>query len=56
MDAAGSIAWRAEELAERETTGEEQRGTQIGKSPCIGVRTCDREEARKGNRENGEGS
>lgn len=56
VDAAGSIAWRAEELAERETTGEEQRGTQIGKSLCIGVRTCDREEARKGNRENGEGS
>lgn len=40
VDAAGSIAWRAEELVERETTGEGQRGTQIGESLCVRVFLC----------------
>ena len=49
VDAAGSIAWRAEELVERETTGEGQRGTQIGESLCVrvSVRVTERKRERE---------
>ena len=53
MDAAGSIAWRAEELVERESAGEGQRGTQIGESLYVCLCACDREEEREREQERG---